>query len=198
MDSLAHTTAGPAVDLRPQVLVWDRFVRFFHWALVSCVILNFTWLEEGEAAHQWVGYFATALVVLRIVWGFVGTAHARFASFFPTPRRLRAHWEELRTGRHGATLGHNPAGAVMMLTLMSVVLSLGVTGYLQGLDAFWGDEWLQDLHEWLANGLIALAGLHALAALVMGRLEHTNLVAAMITGRKPVHGARQQVPRSLP
>ena len=51
-------------------------------------------------------------------------------------------------------------------------------------DAFWGEEWLQELHEGLASALIALAGFHALAAIVMSRIERTNLVAAMITGIK--------------
>lgn len=72
----------------------------------------------------------------------------------------------------------------MMLTLMGLVLLLGLTGWLQGTDRFWGNEALQDLHEALADGLVALAGLHAAAALVMGRLERTRLVKAMFTGVK--------------
>jgi len=72
----------------------------------------------------------------------------------------------------------------MMFGLMALVLSLGVTGYMQGSDAFWGEEWVQELHEALASTLIAFAGLHALAAIVMGRIERTNLVAAMVTGVK--------------
>lgn len=67
--------------------VWDRFVRVFHWTLVSSVLLNYFVLEEGEAPHEWVGYLATALVVARAVWGFIGSPHARFAAF---SRRRRA------------------------------------------------------------------------------------------------------------
>jgi len=186
---MGSPTLAPASTAAPegrQVLVWDLFVRLFHWTLVACVLANFTLLEEGETPHQWVGYLATGLVLARVVWGFVGSRHARFASFFPTPRRLKAHVAELRSGRPPAHLGHNPLGAVMMLALMALVLSLGLTGWMQGLDAFFGDEWLQELHEGLANTLVALAGLHALAALVMGRLERTNLIKAMVTGRKQV------------
>ena len=80
--------------------------------------------------------------------------------------------------------GHNPLGALMMLALMSVVLALGFTGWLQGTDAYFGEEWLQDLHRYLANALMTLAGLHASAALVMGRIERTRLVKAMVTGIK--------------
>lgn len=164
--------------------VWDRFVRFFHWSLVACVVFDFVLDDDGNSLHQWVGYAAAALVVARIGWGFVGSPHARFADFFPTPARLAAHLRELAAGRLPRHEGHNPLGALMMLALMALVLALGVTGWLQTIDAFWGSEAMEEVHEGLANALIALAVLHAAAAIVMGRLEHTNLVKAMITGRK--------------
>lgn len=164
--------------------VWDPFVRVFHWSLVTCVTLNLWLLEEGDPPHEWVGYTATALVVLRVFWGFVGTRHARFASFWPTPARLREHLHALRRGGPPPTPGHNPLGAIAMLGLMGLVLLLGFTGWLQGTDRFWGNEALEALHEWLADGLLVLAGLHAAAALLMGRLERTRLVKAMFTGVK--------------
>jgi cytochrome b len=193
MDSSAHIAADSDAADPGSVLVWDIWVRLFHWSLVACVVANFVLLEEGKEPHQWVGYLATALVLARVIWGFIGSRHARFASFFPTPQRLRAYWADLRRGRHEVHLGHNPLGALMMLVLVTLVLALGATGYLQGLDAFWGEEWLEELHEALANGLVLLAGVHALAALVMGRLERTNLVAAMVTGRKRMRSAARQL-----
>ena len=172
-------------ELEPdEVRVWDPFVRIFHWGLVACIALNEFVIDDGERVHQWIGYAASALVLARIVWGFVGTRHARFSDFWPTPARLRAHLADLLAGRHGAQAGHNPLGALMMLALLAVVLALGASGWLQTTDAFWGEEWLQELHEGLASALIALAGFHALAAIVMSRIERTNLVAAMITGIK--------------
>lgn len=164
--------------------VWDRFVRAFHWTLVSCVLLNYFVLEEGEAPHEWVGYLAAALVVARFVWGFIGSRHARFSDFFPTPSRLRQHVQAMRSGQVAHHWGHNPLGALMMLLLMSLVLSLGVTGWMQGTDAYFGEEWLQNLHAFIANALLASAGLHAGAALLMGRIERTRLVKAMVTGVK--------------
>ena len=73
-----------------------------------------------------------------------------------------------------------------------LVLALGITGYMQGTDAYWGEDWVQELHGALASTLIALAGLHAVAAIVMGRIERTNLVHAMLTGVKvrPVRGRK--------
>lgn len=166
------------------VKVWDPFVRVCHWSLVACVALDEFVLDDGKAAHEWAGEAAAVLVLARIVWGFVGTRHARFADFFPTPRRLRAHVAALLEGRPPHHEGHNPLGALMMLALMALVLALGATGWLQGRDAFEGDEGLQVLHEVLAHALLLAAGVHAAAALLMGRLERVRLVRAMITGVK--------------
>lgn len=179
---MAATRARPVPTT--SVPVWDLFVRLFHWALVGCVLTNYFWLDDGEDLHQWLGYAASALVVARTVWGFVGTRHARFSQFFPTPSRLRRHVSALLAGRHDFHEGHNPLGALMMLALMATVLALGLTGWMQTLDAFFGDAWLQDAHEWLGSALIALAFVHALAAIAMGRWERTHLVRAMVTGRK--------------
>ena len=68
--------------------------------------------------------------------------------------------------------------------LRATILALGLTGWMQGLDAFWGEEWLQDLHEGLGEWLMPMVGLHAAAAIVMGRIERTRLVKAMVTGVK--------------
>ncbi len=167
-----------------QEKVWDIVVRLFHWSLVACVLANLLLLEEGDPPHRWAGYIASGLVLVRIVWGFVGSHHARFASFFPTPSRLAAHLAALKSGRHESSAGHNPAGALMMLALMGLVISLGVSGYLMGTDQFWGEEWLEEVHEALATLLQVAVLLHVAAALLMSRIERVNLVRAMITGIK--------------
>lgn len=183
MHATMNLSASPATA-RP---VWDRFVRVFHWTLVSCVLLNSFVVDDGENLHQWLGYLASALVVTRIVWGFIGSKHARFADFFPTPARLMRHLRGMLSGQPEMHWGHNPLGAVMMLVLMALVLTLGVTGWMQSLDAFWGEEWLQDLHEQAGDLLLLSAGLHGAAAIVMGRLERTRLVKAMVTGIKETY-----------
>ena len=102
----------------------------------------------------------------------------------PRVEEVRQHLSGLLAGTAPHHVGHNPLGALMMLTLMALVLALGLTGYLQTTDTFWGEEWLEELHEGLAFTLLWLAGLHAAAAIVLGRLEHTNLIGAMFTGIK--------------
>ncbi len=164
--------------------VWDPLVRAFHWSLVACVLLNLFVVEDGETLHQWLGYAAAALVTVRVVWGFIGPRHARFADFIPTPRRVWQHLQALRRGEPEHHWGHNPLGGLMVLALMAMVLALGLTGWMQSLDTFWGVEWVQDLHEGLGEWLMPMVGLHAAAAIVMGRIERTRLVKAMVTGVK--------------
>lgn len=78
----------------------------------------------------------------------------------------------------------NPLGALMMLALWCVVLGLGGSGYLMGTDTYFGEEWVEELHEVLANGLMVLVVIHVLSALLMSYVERVNLVRAMITGDK--------------
>lgn len=169
------------------IYVWDRFIRVFHWSLVSCVLLDYFVIDDGETVHQWLGYAACVLVLARIVWGFVGSKYARYSDFFPTPTRTIKYLRHMIFGEQYMHVGHNPLGAMMMFALMALVLALGVTGFMQGLDAYWGEEWLMDLHDTLADILIVLAAIHALAAIAMSHIEHTNLIKAMITGVKVLH-----------
>ena len=107
----------PSATLDASRPVWDLFVRVFHWTLVVCVLMNSFVLDDGETIHQWAGYLASALVLARVVWGFVGSRHARFADFFPTPGRIARHVRGMLSGHAEFHWGHNPLGALMMLAL---------------------------------------------------------------------------------
>lgn len=165
------------------VKVWDPLVRLFHWSLVICFAGNFL-NEDGSDLHQLMGYTACGLIAFRILWGFIGSTHARFGDWVPTPGKLVHYLKALRNGHPPRYLGHNPAAAVMMLTLMSLILTLGVTGYMMDTDAFFGEEWLEELHEAIAYGALGLVSLHVLAAIIESRRHKENLIVAMITGRK--------------
>lgn len=166
------------------IKVWDPLVRTTHWALVCCVLGNYAFNEAGEIWHEWMGYTATGIVLVRIIWGFVGTKHARFTEFFPTRSRLIPYVKLLLRGKEPRTIGHNPVGALMMLTLMLMVCFLGLTGYLMGTDTFWGDETIKGVHAVLANSLITLVALHVVAAVIESLRHRENLILAMITGKK--------------
>lgn len=166
------------------VKVWDPVVRLFHWTVVTAVMLNLLVLNPGGRFHRWTGYVAAAALLVRVIWGFVGTRHARFAEFVPGPRRLIRYLRDLGNGNQPHYLGHNPAGAVMMLALMGLLAVVSITGYMTQTDTFWGADWVEELHSVSANLILVLALVHALAALYESWNHRENLVWAMITGRK--------------
>jgi cytochrome b len=184
MGTIIQTVAGrEAGRRRATVKVWDPVVRLFHWSLAACVFGAFL-VEDGDTPHRVLGYIALGLVAFRILWGFVGTRHARFRDWVRSPREVRTYLRERLTGTSRRRLGHNPAAAVIMLVLLTGVALVGVTGWMQTLDAFWGTQWLEELHAVLAWGLLGLIGLHVLAALVESFHYRENLIAAMLHGRK--------------
>lgn len=171
------------------VKVWDPVVRLFHWTIVTGVVLNLWVFEHGKYAHRVTGYVVVAALAVRLVWGIFGTSHARFSDFFPTPGRVIAHVSALLRGEDTRRLGHSPLGALMMLALMVHLAGLGLTGWMMGLDAFWGVEWVEDLHGLLSNSIMALAILHIAAAMIESVRHKENLPWAMVTGRKRALGA---------
>jgi cytochrome b len=177
------TPSALLVDV-PQVKVWDPVVRLFHWTLTLGCIANLTVLREVEPLHEIVGYVILGAIAIRILWGFVGSAHARFSDFIPGPKRLMSYLASLIRGKAPRYVGHNPGGALMMLALVGLATVCGVTGVMMEQDAFWGVEWVEDVHETAANLILALAILHVLAALVESWHHRENLVRSMITGRK--------------
>lgn len=167
----------------PGVVVWDRVVRGCHWSVATLFLLDYWLLEGGERAHEWAGYALGAVVILRIVWGFVGSRYARFREFLPTPARLR-HYLAHFPDNHGDRPGHNPVGALMILFLLVMLLVTALSGWLQELDAFWGEEWPQRLHELAADAVMVAVVVHVAAVLLMQRLTGVALIRAMITGRR--------------
>lgn len=176
-----------------QVRVWDAFVRVFHWGLVASFGTAWWFTEHIGWLHKGAGYLALALVATRVVWGFIGSHHARFANFVPGPRRLTAYLAALGRGREPRHLGHNPAGAVMILFLLASVIGIGVSGWMLTLDAFWGNDTVETLHTGLVDVAVWAVAVHVLANLLGGWRHRENLIVSMVTGQKPVttdnHGA---------
>ena len=108
---------------------------------------------------------------------------ARWADFFPTPARLSTHVRALVRGEAYHRMGHSPLGGLVMILMMLCILALGVTGYMmQEIDYFWGEDWVEDLHGWIANSLLALVIIHVCAALFESYRLKENLPLSMVTG----------------
>jgi cytochrome b len=182
----SHEAADEAVaasSLR-RVLVWDWVVRSFHWLVVAGCFIDLFILDDGKTWHRVIGYVVAFALLIRVVWGVVGSKHARFADFVPSPSSLMDYLRNLAHGTEPRYLGHNPAGAVMILLLMVLLASVSITGWMLTLDAYFGDERLEDIHEVLANTILVLATLHVGAALYESLRHKENLIMSMITGYK--------------
>lgn len=166
------------------VRVWDPFVRLFHWSMVALFAAAYLTGDEIERVHVAAGYAIAALLALRIVWGFAGSGHARFADFVRSPRDVLAYLRDVARLRARRYLGHNPAGGMMILALMVMLTATCVTGVMMTTDAFWGTQWVEDVHQGLANGTLALIALHVIGVLTASFQHRENLAKAMITGVK--------------
>lgn len=165
------------------VKVWDPFVRIFHWSLV--VLFALAWVSEDlQSLHQPVGYAIGGLVVLRIVWGFVGPTHARFSDFVRSPKTTLVYARDLLAGRAKHGRGHNPLAGMMVLALLVMLIATGASGWMTTLETYRTAEWLEELHEGLASATLALVGVHVLAVAIMSWVHGENLVRAMLSGRK--------------
>jgi cytochrome b len=176
------------------VAVWDLPVRLFHWLIVAGIAVSW-WSAEYRLinVHRYSGYAMLGLLVFRIYWGVFGSPTARFAQFIRSPR---ATVDYLRTPATHVAPGHNPLGAwsvvaMLLLLLTQVTLGLFVTdidglesGPLSYLVSFETSRTLADAHEVVFNVLLGLIALHVAAILFYLFARRTNLIAAMITGRR--------------
>lgn len=112
--------------MEKEVHVWDLLVRIFHWSLVVAFTVAYLSGEEEENLHIYSGYIVLALIGFRVLWGMVGTRYARFSNFVRSPQTTIAYIKDLFYGRAKRYLGHNPAGAAMIVALL---LSLVVVSY---------------------------------------------------------------------
>ncbi|QOY93824.1 cytochrome b/b6 domain-containing protein [Massilia sp. UMI-21] len=194
-----QTEAPEAEAAHGKVLVWDAPVRVFHWLMV--LAFAGAWLtgeEDGwRLVHVTLGYTMAGLVAFRLAWGLVGTRYARFSDFVRGPGSVLRYFRALVHGKPEHYTGHNPAGAVAIVTMLALTLLVALSGW-----AHWhgyGGHTMEEVHEVLATLMLAVVGIHVAAVLLSSWLHHENLVKAMIGGRKTgrprdgIRGARRGV-----
>lgn len=188
---------GPP-DAPAQINIWDPLVRAFHWLLVAGFATAYLVEDEPLVVHVWAGYLVLALIVVRLIWGFVGPQHARFNDFVRGPGAVGRYLGDALRGRAPRFLGHSPAGGAMVIALLLVLTGIGLTGLaLYGVEEHAGplasvmsgapeawEEVLEEVHELLANLALALIVLHVAGVLFTSLSHRENLVRAMITGKK--------------
>lgn len=208
-----ETHTGPSTKVR----VWDPLVRVFHWGLVTAFVTAWLTADEVQPVHELAGYAVAGLVAFRLVWGLVGSRYARFAQFLKAPGETLAYLGDMARGRERRYLGHNPAGAVMVVTLLVTLAGTAFTGWLMedatrdamlpAMPAIVAPAWadddgdergyrergevegpLKEVHEALANLMLLLAALHVGGVVLASIRHHENLARAMVTGDKRAPG----------
>lgn len=185
---------------KAEVKVWDPLVRVFHWTLVAAFfIAYFSEAEDGALVlHTYAGYTVLGLILVRLLWGFIGSRHARFSDFMRRPAIVIDYLREILTLHPRRYLGHNPAGGLMIIALLVSLLVTGfsglavlaieeqagpLVGWFSGVGESWEDLF-EEMHEFFANFTLFLVVVHVAGVIVESLLHHENLVRAMFTGRK--------------
>jgi cytochrome b len=176
------------------IKVWDLPLRIFHWLLVAGFFVAYFTEEELLSVHVWAGYLVSALLVFRIIWGFVGNQNSRFSGFLCSPAQSIDYLKTVFALKTKRYIGHNPAGAAMIVLLLISLLftvSSGIAVYgadqaagpLAGIGSANEDLW-EEVHEFFANFTLFLVVLHVVGVIVESYIHKENLARAMVHGYK--------------
>ena len=180
------------------IRVWDPLVRIFHWALALSFSIAYITEEDFMILHSWAGYIILGLLLVRIIWGFIGTRHARFSDFVYPIDKIKCYLKDVFTFKAKRYIGHNPAGGAMIILLILSLLLTTITGLLvygagehagpladwfeQG-NEFWA-EVFEEVHEFFANVTLFLIVIHVTGVIYESLFHKENLVRSMYTGFK--------------
>lgn len=180
------------------ITVWDPLVRIFHWTLVLSFTTAYLTEDTFQALHVWAGYTMISILFTRILWGFVGTTHAKFSDFYYSKQDIIIFVKETFQCKAKRFIGHNPAGGAMIFLLLMSLIITTLTGLFlyaieegQGpLAPFLSQNWYSlksytnELHEFFANFTLFLILIHIIGVLVESVMHKENLISSMITGKK--------------
>jgi len=168
--------------------IYDLPTRMFHWLFAGSFLTAFTIAKvvDDESAvfslHMLAGLIMGFTVILRIVWSFVGSKHARFSDFSLQPRQLLAYLKAVVTGQKVIWAGHNPASSWAAIAMMGLAAGLTLTGILMAADI--RAEFLEDVHEFMADAFIFVVIAH-IAGVVLHSMQYRDQLAkSMVTGVK--------------
>jgi cytochrome b len=181
-----------------QTRVWDPLVRIVHWLVVAAFFIAYFVEPEDSMIHVLAGYTVLALVLVRLMWGFLGSEHARFSDFVYRPSVVLRYLADTVRFRAKRYLGHSPGGGAMVVALLIGLLATTVSGLMvYGADqqagplATWmagvsdqAEHALEEVHETMANVTLGLVVLHLIGVAVASLSHRENLVKAMLTGYK--------------
>ncbi len=182
--------------MKKTIRIWDLPIRLFHWLLVFCIAGSFITINLGDELIQWHAYFGYSiltLLIFRIIWGFVGSTHARFASFIPSKKAILTYL----SGTSPRVLGHNPIGAISVFALLFVLSIQVFTGlFVDDEVSFQGplakyvsssiSSFLSVIHEGNQVVIYTLITIHIAAIWYYKKFKGEDLIKPMINGDKEI------------
>ena len=192
--------------MKVRYLIWDLPTRLFHWLLVLTFSALWITAELGSEYmqyHIYCGYFMLFLVSFRLVWGLIGTTHARFFVFFPSWQRLKSYINTFGSSNARETAGHNPLGALMVVMMLLLLLLQAVSGlfitddvfssgpYYGVLDSSW-EKLFKRLHDICFTLLQICVALHIAAIVFYKIVKKKSLVLPMVTGKKSAEDTKAE------
>jgi cytochrome b len=179
-----------------RVYVWDAPTRLFHWSIVILIFVCWLSADQGYMKiHLWSGLTLLALLIFRIGWGFAGATTARFSNFLHAPQKVFAYLRDVARGSKPLHAGHNPAGGLMVVALLAILLAQATTGLFANdglkfsgplalvVSADQSDR-LTQIHGIIFNVMLALIWFHLVAIGFYFLVKGENLVGPMVTGKK--------------
>jgi cytochrome b len=170
-----------------EVRVWDPLVRALHWSLVLLCGAVWSTAERAAYAHEALGMAVAAIVGLRLLWGVIGTRHARFGQFVRPPRVALYYLLDAAKGRARRYVGHNPARGLSIVPMIAALAIVAASGWAYAHGPLTGAHWIEETHEFAAALLAMLVAVHLVCVLFSSMLAGENLVRSMFTGRKSIH-----------
>jgi cytochrome b len=184
------------------VRVYDLPTRLFHWLFAGFFLSAFAIsnLVDDESVrfslHMLAGLGMVFVVLLRLLWSFVGTRHARLGDLSLNPAELFTYFKEIFSAGGRRWAGHNPASSWAAVAMVCLALGLGATGIAMATLA--ESDTLKEVHELLANAFLVVVLLHVAGLLVHAIKHRDRLPAAMVTGNKQALHAGQESVRARP
>lgn len=144
-----------------QEIIWPLHIKIIHWVLALIILLNIYLFDEGDLIHTVLGYAGAGLVLIRFYFGFKAHDHVSFAHFNLSLKSLKIFFKEHFRKKNPVDYeGHNPLASLVYFLMWFLVIALGVSGWMMGLDRFWGDEALEEVHVYFSHSLTILVVIH--------------------------------------
>jgi len=195
---MPESTLTPSPSQASKPLVWDLPTRLFHWTLAVLfggaftVALSSSEHSRAFMIHMLLGLILAFAVLLRLIWGLVGSRPSRFTSFLYSPAALWRYLREVFQGADRPVAGHNPGSSYAAIAMLLLPLGLVATGLLK----VSGQEWAEEVHAALAYGMVATVAIHLLGVLWHARRHRDGLALAMVHGRRSMpEGGSLATPR---